>query len=115
MPQRRLRTFNQCLTDIGDTESSLVRRGDVVVDDRGEVDRNIVLGHADLLWNLNNLDLDIHLNQFLRQRVDLDKTRVDCSIESAKLGDKTDVALADWLVGIRANDAARDGSKETEA
>lgn len=43
----------------------------------------------------DNLDLHVDLNQALRQRVDLDKTRIGGSRESSKLRDKTNVALCD--------------------
>lgn len=52
------------------------------------------------------MDLDINLDQSLAERIDLYKTRVDSFIEFPELGDKSDVALTDLLIGIRAaNDA----------
>jgi hypothetical protein len=51
----------------------------------------------------------------LGQWVDLDKTRVYSSRESTELGDETDVALSDWLVGVRADDAAGDGAESAYA
>ena len=63
----------------------------------------------------NNLDLDINLNEALAQRIDLDKTRVDSTIETTELGDQTDITLRDMLIRIRADNAARDGSQVTYA
>ena len=63
----------------------------------------------------NDLDLDIDLNEFLRQRVYLHETRVDGAVEATELGDEPDVALADGLVGVGADDAARDGTAESDA
>ena len=87
----------------------------MVVDNRGELESNVVLGHADLLWHLDNLDLDVDLDEALREGVDLDKTWVDGAVEATKLGDETDVSLGDGLVWVWANDAARDGSEGTDA
>ena len=108
--QRRLRALDQRLADVGDTKSGLVRGGDVVVDDRGQVDGDVVLGQAGLLGHLDDLDLDVDLDELLRQRVDLDQARVDGAVEAAELGDEADVALADGLVGVGAKDAAGDGA-----
>lgn len=66
-------------------------------------------------WRTNDLDLDIHLDQLLRQWVDLHETRVHCAIEAAEFGDQPDVTLADWLVGVGAKDAEGDGAAETDA
>lgn len=41
---------------VGDSESGFVWAGDVVVDDGGEGEVDIVLGHADLLWHLCGRD-----------------------------------------------------------
>ena len=65
------------------------------------------------LPHTNNLNLDIHLDQFLGQRVNLDETRVDRAVEATEFGDQTDVSLTDWLVRIGAYDTAWDGSTET--
>lgn len=53
------------------------------------------------------------MDKFLRQRVDLDETWVDGTVEATELGDQTNVSLADWLVWVGANDAARDGAAAT--
>lgn len=84
-----------------------MRADDVVVDDRRQVEGDVVLGHADLLRNLDDLNFDIDLNQALGERVDLDQTRVDSLVEFAKFGDQTDIALVHVFVGVRAYDAAR--------
>jgi len=75
----------------------------------------ITFGHANLLRDLNNLNLDIDLNERFGERVDLDKTRVDGTSETSKLGDETDVTLLDRLVWIRAADAARNRTKSTDS
>lgn len=63
----------------------------------------------------NNLDLDIDLSERLRQRVDLDKTRIDGASETTELGDKTNITLLDRLVRVGAADAARNGSESTDS
>jgi len=52
MTECGLCTFNKSLTDIRDTESCLMWGGDVVVDDGGQMEGNVVFGHANLLGNL---------------------------------------------------------------
>lgn len=88
-----LRALDERLADVADAESGFMGRGDVVVDDGGQVQGDIVFGHADLLGDLDDLDLDVHLDELLGQGVDLDKTGVDSAVEAAELGDETDVAL----------------------
>jgi hypothetical protein len=66
-----------------------------------------------LTRDLDNLDLDVDLNQALRQRVDLDETRVDSAREAAEFGDQTDITLRDGLVRVGADEAARNSSAET--
>jgi len=61
------------------------------------------------------LDLDVHLDEPLGKRVDLDKTRIDRTVKATELGDQTDVSLVDWLVRVRAYDTAWDGTAETDA
>lgn len=54
------------------------------------------------------------MDELLRQRVDLHETWVDGTVEATELGDQTDISLANWLVWIGANDAARDGTAATD-
>lgn len=82
----------------------------MVVDDTGKVQVDVVLGHANLLRDFHNLDLDIDLNEVFGEWVDLDKTRVDGSSKATELGDQTNVTLRDGLVGIRAAETTRDCS-----
>jgi hypothetical protein len=103
------------LADVADAESSLVRARDAVVDNGCQLQRHVVLRHADLLGHLDDLDLDIHLKKLLRQRVDIDETWVDSACETSKLCDETDVSLVYRLVGVRADDAAWDSSYGTDA
>ena len=44
--------LDEGLANVGDTESSLVGRCDVVVDDRGDLEGHIIFGNADLLRDL---------------------------------------------------------------
>ena len=113
--QRRLGPLDERLADVGDAEGGLVRAGDVVVDDAGEVQGDVVLGHADLLGHLDDLDLDVDLDELLGERVDLDEARVNGAVEAAEFGDEADVALRDGFVGVRAYDAAGDGAEEADA
>lgn len=86
----------------------------MVVDDTGQPEGDVVFGHANLLWNLGNLDLDVDLDQALGQRVDLDETRVNGAVETAEFGDETNISLIDTLVGVRADDATGNGSHGTD-
>ena len=45
-------TLNKSLANVGDSECCLVWGCDVVVDNRGQVEGNVVLSHADLFWHL---------------------------------------------------------------
>lgn len=101
-----LGTLDERLADVGDAEGGAVRRRDAVVDDGREPQGDVVLGHADLLGDFDELDLDVDLNETFGQRVDLDETRVDGAREAAEPGDQTHVALIDGLIRVRADDAA---------
>jgi len=68
---------------------------------------SLTFSHANLLRHLHNLNLDIDLHKRLRERVDLDETRVDSTSEATELGDQTDITLLDGLVRVWAADAAR--------
>lgn len=114
MTKGGLGALDQSLADIGDSEGGLVGTDDVVVDDRGKMEGDIVLGHADLLGHLDDLDLDVDLDQALREGVNLDQARVDGLIELAKLGDESDISLVYVLVRIRADDAAWEGAQGTD-
>jgi hypothetical protein len=45
----------------------------------------------------------------------VDKTRVDGAGEATELGDESNIALRDGLVGVGADDAAGNGAEETDA
>lgn len=113
--QGGLGTLDQGLADVGDSEGGLVRADDVVVDNTGEVEVDVVLGHAHLLGDLDDLDLDVDLDEALGQGVDLNQARVDCLVEFAELGDQADVALADVLIRVGAADAAWDRAQGSHA
>lgn len=72
------------------------------------------LGHANLLGNFADLDLDVDLDELLGKWVDLDKARVDGAMEAAKFCNEANIALSNWFVGIRADHAAWNGTKKTD-
>lgn len=82
VPQGGLRTFYQRLAHIRDTEGRLVRRDHRVVDDRAQVNGDVVLGHAHLSRHLDDLDLDVHGHQALTQWVDFDEARIHGAFET---------------------------------
>jgi hypothetical protein len=80
----------------------------VIINYRSKEERDIVLGYARLLKNLDDLHLDVDGHEALRERVDLDEAGVDGASEATELGDEADGALLDGAVGVRVNDAAKD-------
>jgi len=56
-----LGTFNQCLSNRVDTKSCSIWVDNVIVDDRGDVDVDVVLRHTHLRWHLNDLDFDVYV------------------------------------------------------
>lgn len=113
--QGGLGALDEGLAQVGDAEGGLVRAGDVVVDDGGEGQVDVVLGHADLLGHLDDLDLDVDLDQALGERVDFDEAWVHGAPEAAELRDQAHLALRDGLVGVRADDAAWDRAHGSDA
>jgi hypothetical protein len=107
-------TLDESLADIGNAEGGLVRRGDAVVNDRGELQRDVIFGHADLLGNFDDLNFDIDLNKLLGERVDVDKSRIDSAGKATKLGDEANISLVHGLVRIRAADTAGNGTECTD-
>jgi hypothetical protein len=63
----------------------------------------------------NDLNLDIDLNKTFTERVDLDETGINSTIESTEFRDETDVALRDRFVGVRTDDAAGNGTHSSDA
>jgi hypothetical protein len=63
----------------------------------------------------NNLNFDIDLNKTFAERVDLDETRINSTIESTEFCDETDVTLRDRFVGVRTDDAAGDSAHSSNA
>lgn len=112
--QGGLGALDEGLLDVGDAKGGLVRGGDLVVDDRGQVEGNVVLGHADLAGHFDNLDLHVDGGQVLAEGVDLDQTGVDGAFESTKLRYETDLTLVDRLEWVGAADTAGDGTAETD-
>lgn len=115
MPQRRLRPFNQRLPHITNSERGLMRARNMIINHTRQLQCNIILRHADLLWHLDDLDLDIDLDEALGERVDLHETWVDGAVKTPEFGDEADVALGDGLVGIGTADAAGDGAESADA
>ena len=107
--------FHEGLADIGDAKGGFVGGGDVIVDYGGELKIDVIFGHADLFGDLDNLNLDVHLDDLFGQRVDLNETRVDGAVEATEFGDETDVSLTDGFVWVGANDTAWDGTAEADA
>lgn len=91
-----------------------MRHCDVIVDNAGKIEGDIVLGHTDLAGHLDDLDLDVDLDQALRKGIDLDETWVDGTIEATEFSDQTNVSLRDGFVWIRADDTAGDCAEETD-
>jgi hypothetical protein len=106
--QSCLRALDQRLLDVANAEGGLVRRRDTVVNDRGELQRDVVLGHADLLGDFDDLDLDVDLNELLGERVDVDETRVHGAREATELCYQANIALRHGLVGVWAAETAWD-------
>ena len=63
----------------------------------------------------NNLNLDIDLDKTFTEWVDLDKTRINSSVESTKFGNQTNITLRDRFVGIRTYHAAGNSSHSSNA
>lgn len=76
----------------------------MIVNDGGELNSDVVLSHTDLLWDLADLNLDVDLNEFLRQRVNLDKTWVNGAVEAAEFSNQAHVSLGDGFVRVRTAD-----------
>jgi len=74
----------------------------------------LTFGHADLLGNFHDLDLDVDLHERFGERVDLNETRVDGASETTELGDETNVTLLDVLVWVRAAETARNRTESTD-
>jgi hypothetical protein len=56
----------------------------------------------------NNLNLDIDLNETFTERIDLNKTWVDCTIESPEFGDQANITLRNRFVWVGTADTARE-------
>ena len=54
----------------------------------------------------NYLNFDVHLDQLLRERIDLDKTRIHGTVKATKFGDKTNIALVDRSIWIWTDNTA---------
>lgn len=135
MSERGLGTLDKGRADVGDTEGCPVGGCNVVVNDGSQAESDVVFGHTHLLGNLcldivlvafsvekwtylihtNNLNLDVNLDEALAKRIDLDKARVDGTSEATKLGNEPDITLLDRLVGVRANNTARNSTKSPDA
>jgi hypothetical protein len=74
----------------------------------------LTFGHANLLRHLHNLNLNIHLHKLLRQRVDLDETRVNSASKTAEFRHEANVSLLDGLVRVRAAETAGDRTESPD-
>lgn len=70
---------------------------------------------AEYIELTDDLNLHVDLNQVLGERVDLHKTGIHSSGETAEPRNKTNVTLGHWLVWIRAAEAEWNGSQVTNA
>ena len=113
VPQGGLRAFHEGGADVGDAERGFVRARDVVVYHRCELDADVILGHTDLLGDLDDLDLDIDFGEAFAEWVDAYETGIDGTGEAPELSDEPDVALFDGSVWVGADDAAGDSATET--
>jgi hypothetical protein len=75
---------------------------------------DVVLGHADLLGDFDDLNLDINLDKLLGERVDVYKSWVDGASETTELGNESDISLAYWLVGVGTAETAWDCTECTD-
>ena len=80
----------------------------MIINHGGEEDGDVILGHDDLLGHLDDLDADVDGDEGFGEDVYFDQPRVDGAVEAAEFCDEADVALADGLVGVWADDAAGD-------
>ena len=92
-----------------------MRARNMVINNRGQLQRDVVFSHADLLRDFDDLDLDVDLDEALGEGVDFHETGIDGAVETSKFGDKADVALGDGLVRVGAADAAWDGAEGADA
>lgn len=106
--------LHQRLAHVGDAERGLVGGGDVVVDDGSEIEVDVILCHAYLSRDLDDLDLDVDGAEVLAERVHVDETWVDGAFEATEFGNQTDFALVDGLEGVGAADTAGNGTQETD-
>lgn len=132
MAKRSLRALAESLADVGDAKGCFVWGDNAIVNDRGEVEGDIVFSHADLLGNLcngvsnemgqpllrkkrtDNLNLDVDVEDSLGERIDLDQAWIDGPREATELGDETDFSLVYRLKDAGADDAARNGAQVSD-
>ena len=90
MTKSGLSSFDEGLTEVGNTESCSVRVGDLEVDDRVNFDVNIVPG--DDLLSTNGTDLDFNVNdpKTFGTDVDLDQTGVYTLVELTEARNQAD-------------------------
>lgn len=111
-------------------------RRDLIIDDGGQIQRDVIFGHADLARDLDDLDLNIDGSETLAQWVDLHEARVNCAFKAITLVSvffqtapgsmcmgykpsefrhQTDFALVDRFVGVGAADTTRDSTQKSDA
>ena len=106
-----LRTFHESSADRSNSKGRLVRIDNVEVNDRCDVDVDIVFSHTYLRWDFDDRDFDVDLLQFLAQsgkisegvilqgeiRVDIAQTRIHCTMILAKFQDETSLTFINWV------------------
>lgn len=61
------------------------------------------------------MNLDIDLNEAFTERVDLDETRIDSTIEATKLGNQANISLGDRFVWVRTEYATWNSTQSSNA
>lgn len=80
--QGGLGALDESLLHVGDAKGGDVWGGDLVVDDGGQIEGDVILGHADLAGDFDDLDLHVDREEVLAEWVDLDQTGVDRAFEA---------------------------------
>ena len=106
MTEGSLRALYKRGANVADAKGGFVWTCDIVVNDGGEIDGDVILCHTDLLGNFHNLDLYVDFGETFAEWVDAREAWVDGASKAAEFGDQAHVALFDGLVGVGTNNAA---------
>lgn len=83
---------------------------------KGKVDRRDsrdAEGQRERVSHTHYLNLDVHLNELLREWVDLDEAGIHRTRETAKSSHQADITLSNGFVRVRTDDAAWNGAEAT--